>query len=182
MTEDSKDNRVMISANAKTIMCNKPGDDLVRVSRGKYIKSEEAKDRLFFLQMKYSRCIYSHETALFLHGYTEMPDTIYVTCPQGYNVLSLKEEGTVITKVIPENYSADIIECKTTFGNKVRVYSIERTLCDMLRGKRADNHLLINYAMKQYIEQSKRNLEALCEVAERLRVGPKVRRYLDVLL
>lgn len=182
MTEESKDNRAMISANAKTVMYNKPGNDLIRVSRGKYIKSEDAKDRLFFLQMKYSRCIYSHETALFLHGYTEMPDTVFVTCPQGYNVLSLKEEGAVITKLIPENYNADITEIQTVFGNTVRVYSIERTLCDMLRGKRADNHPLINHAMKQYVEQSKRNLDVLCEVAERLRVGPKVRHYLDVLL
>lgn len=181
MTEESKDNRAMISASATTVMCSKPGENLIRVARGKYIKTEEAKDRLFFLQRKYSRCIYSHETALFLHGYTEMPDAIFVTCPQGYNVLSLKAEGAVITKVIPENYSADIIECKTAFGNTVRAYSIERTLCDMLRGKKADNPV-INYAMRQYVAQNKRDLKALCEAAERLRVGPKVRHYLDVLL
>ena len=181
MTEESKDIRAVISASAKTVMCNKPGEELIRVSRGKYIKSDEAKDRLFFLQMKYSRCIYSHETALFLHGYIDEPDTFYVTCPQGYNVLSLKEEGAVITKVIPENYCADIIDHQTAYGNTIRVYSIERTLCDMLRGKRADNPL-INCAMKKYIAQKGRDLDALCEVAERMRVGPKVRHYLDVLL
>ena len=154
---------------------------MIHISRGKYIGQEEVKDRLYVLQVKYSRCIFSHETALFLHGFTAAPEVITVTCPQGYNVTSLKDEKVIIKKVIPANYSSDIEECRTAFGNPVRVYSIERTLCDILRGSGTELSV-ISAAMKKYVAMENRKPEKLLEIADRLRVRPKVLRYLEVLL
>lgn len=153
----------------------------IHISRGKYIEASEAKDKLYALQIQYSRCIYSHETALFLHGFSGAPKEITVTCPQGYNVQSLKKKGIVIKKVILTNYGSDIEECKTPFGNPVRVYSIERTLCDILRGSGSELSV-INSAMKRYAALENRNPEKLLEIADRLHVRPKVLRYMEVLL
>ena len=43
------------------------------------------KDDYYLLQYKYSRGIYSHETALYLHGYTDrIQDSYCMTFPRGY--------------------------------------------------------------------------------------------------
>lgn len=151
---------------------------MLRISRGKYIKKEAAKDRLYFLQMKYSRGIFSYETALYLHGFLESePEQITMTFPQGYNVPSLKDEGVLVKKVIRDNYSMEIETQQTIYGNPIRVYSIERTLCDILRGRGSDIYV-IGAAMKQYAARKDRDIPKLMRIAEQLRVGPKVRRYL----
>ena len=151
------------------------------LGRGKYVSQGEAADRLFCLQVKYSRGIYSHETALYLHGYLDGLGTVAMTCPQGYNVSSMDGEGVTVRKLIPDNYGADIEEIRTEFGNPVRVYSIERTLCDLLRGTKTD-HAVINAAMKRYAASPDCKPDTLLEVADRLRVRPKVLPYMEILM
>lgn len=156
-------------------------NDKVRVTKGIYLTSEEAQDRLYYLQTKYSRGIFSNNTALFLFGYVEHLDEVTMTFPQGYNVSSLKDEGIIVRKLIPENYSADIEEIQTAKGNIVRVYSIERTLCDMLRGSRIDYFTVTN-AMHRYASNQNRRPDKMLEIAERLRVRPKVMPFVEAML
>ena len=44
---------------------------LIRYGRGIYIKSDAWEDDLYLLQQKYRRGIYSHDTALYLLGYSD---------------------------------------------------------------------------------------------------------------
>ena len=67
--------------------------ELYRFGRGLYVQSSAWEDDFYLLQQKYSRGIYSHDTALYLLGYSDRTPAKYtMTFPKGYNALSLKQE------------------------------------------------------------------------------------------
>lgn len=156
--------------------------ELIRFSRGLYVKNNSWEDDFYLLQQKYKRGIYSHDTALYLLGYSDRtPSTYTMTFPKGYNTPSLKDENINIVRVIEDNYNAGIIEILSPSGNKIKVYDLERTLCDILRGKGSDIQI-INFAMKKYASSKQKDINELMKYADKLRVKPKILRYMEVLL
>jgi hydroxypyruvate isomerase len=80
-----------------------------------------------------------------------------------------------------ENYLFGIIELKSPYGNPIRAYNLERTLCDILRGSGSDVQI-VGAAMKKYATSKEKDIHKLIQYAEQLRVKPKVLRYMEVLL
>ena len=150
--------------------------------RGLYVRRNSWEDDFYLLQKKYGRGIYSHDTALYLLGYSDRTPAKYtMTFPKGYNAPSLKQEIIIIKRVVPENYEFGQIQIKSPAGNLIRTYDLERTLCDILRGNGSDIQIITD-AMKRYAASGEKNIHKLMQYAERLRVRPKVLRYLEVLL
>lgn len=156
--------------------------ELYRFGRGLYVRSNVWEDDFYLLQRKYGRGVYSHDTALYLLGYSDRTPAQYtMTFPKGYNTPSLKQESIVVKRVVLENYSFGIIEINSPCGNPLRVYDLERTLCDILRGRGSDIQI-VGAAMKRYATSKEKNIHKLMKYAEQLRVKPKVLRYMEVLL
>jgi predicted transcriptional regulator of viral defense system len=156
--------------------------ELYRFGRGLYVRSNAWEDDFYLLQRKYGRGIYSHDTALYLLGYSDRTPAQYtMTFPKGYNSPSLKQESINIKRVVPENYSFGVIELQSPCGNPIRVYDLERTLCDILRGSGSDIQI-VGTAMKRYAASKEKDIHKLMQYAEQLRVKPKVLRYMEVLL
>ena len=156
--------------------------EIYRLGRGLYVRSNAWEDDFYLLQRRYGRGIYSHDTALYLLGYSDRTPAQYtMTFPKGYNSPSLKQERIIIKRVVPENYSFGEIELLSPCGNPIRVYDIERTLCDILRGSGSDIQV-IGAAMKKYAASKERDIHKLMQYADQLRVKPKVLRYMEVLL
>ncbi len=156
--------------------------EIYRFGRGLYVKSSAWEDDFYLLQSKYGRGIYSHDTALYLLGYTDRTPVKYtMTFPKGYNTSSLKQENLIVKRVVLENYEFGIIEIKSPSGNKIRVYDLERTLCDILRGNGSDVQI-VGEAMKRYAASKKKNIHKLMQYADQLRVKSKIIRYMEVLL
>lgn len=153
-----------------------------QVCRGIYVRNDEWADEFFILQHKYHRGVFSHTTALYLHGYSDrVPMSFHMTFPKGYNSLSLKKENVTITRVTDSLYNLGLSETISPSGNKVVTYDIERCLCDVLRGK-GDDIQITGSAMKKYILSKDCNINKLMHYAKLLRVEPKVRKYVEVLL
>lgn len=156
--------------------------ELYRFGRGLYVRTSVWEDDIYLLQRKYGRGIYSHDTALYLLGYSDRTPAQYtMTFPKGYNSPSLKQENINIKRVVPENYSFGVIELQSPCGNPIRVYDIERTLCDILRGSGSDIQI-VGVAMKKYAFSKEKDIHKLMQYADQLRVKPKVLRYMEVLL
>lgn len=156
--------------------------ELYRFGRGLYVRSSAWEDDFYLLQRRYRRGIYSHDTSLYLLGYSDRTPAQYtMTFPKGYNSPSLKQENINIKRVVPENYSFGVIELKSPCGNPVRVYDLERTLCDILRGSGSDIQI-VNAAMKKYAASREKDIHKLMQYADQLRVKPKVLRYTEILL
>ncbi|MBR5950533.1 MAG: type IV toxin-antitoxin system AbiEi family antitoxin domain-containing protein [Actinomycetaceae bacterium] len=156
--------------------------ELYRYGRGIYVKKDAWEDDFYLLQYKYARGIYSHDTALYLLNYSDRTPAKYtITFPKGYNSPSLKQENVTVKRVVPENYDFGIVEIQSPSGNPIRVYDLERTLCDILRGNGSDIQIVTD-AMKRYASSKTKNIHKLMKYAQQLRVQPKVQRYMEVLL
>lgn len=156
--------------------------ELTKFGRGLYTINSAWEDDFFLLQQKYRKGIYSHDTALYLLGYSDRTPSFYtMTFPKGYNAPSIKQENIKMIRVIPENYDLGIIEIQSPSNNPIYIYDLERTLCDILRGKGSDIQI-INAAMKKYANSKNKNINLLMQYAKQLKVKDKVMRYMEVLL
>ncbi|MBQ0058963.1 MAG: type IV toxin-antitoxin system AbiEi family antitoxin domain-containing protein [Lachnospiraceae bacterium] len=156
--------------------------ELIRCSRGIYMLVDEWEDEFYLLQQRYKRGIFSHATALYLLGYSErVPLSFHMTFPTKYNSQSLKQENVVVTRVNDNNYELGVSSVATPSGNQVQIYDLERSLCDVVRGS-GDDIQIIQFAMKKYISSKERDINKLMRYAKQLRVEPKVRKYVEVLL
>ena len=156
---------------------------LERVGHGVYITPDVLEDKMFTLQARKNRLIYSHDTALFLHDLTDRdPLTYSVTVPTGYNTKRLTEEGLSVFSIKPHLYGMGITMAQSPFGRPIRAYDAERTLCDMLRSRRQMDGALFPEALKRYVRRKSKNIPLLMRYAESLRVDKLLRQYLEVLL
>ena len=156
--------------------------EMYRFGRGLYVQCNTWEDDFYLLQHKYRRGIYSHDTALYLLGYSDRTPAKYtMTFPKGYNTPSLKQKNMIVKRVIPENYEFGKIEIDSPSGNPIQIYNLERTLCDILRGSGSDIQI-VGAAMKRYAASKDKNMHKLMQYADQLHVKPKVLRYMEVLL
>ena len=157
--------------------------EIYQVGRGIYALPEVWEDEMYFLQYRYSKGIFSHGTALYLHGMTDRtPHSYTMTFPRGYNTGGAKAQGVIAKVASSELYEMGMTEMASPCGNPLKVYDVERTLCDIVRGKNADDIQLVNQAMKVYAVSKKKDIAKLFGYAEKLRVKSKIVRYMEVLL
>ena len=156
---------------------------LYRAARGIYALPEAWEDEMYFLQYRFSKGVFSNETALYLHGLSDRTPISYtLTFPHGYNAAGLKKHNAKAKFAKPEIYGLGITETNSPFGNPIRVYDVERTLCDIVKGNNSCDIQLVNQAMKAYAVFKEKDIAKLIASAERLRVKPKILRYMEVLL
>ena len=156
---------------------------LAKADRGIYIKPEMLEDEMYILQYKYGKGIFSHETALYIHGLTDrVPMKFTMTFPYGYHVHSLKNENVKIKKTVKDLYELGLINGVSPYGNPIRLYDVERTLCDIVKGNNTCDIQVVNQAMKQYARMPGRNVTKLFDYAGKVRVKHKVLNYMEVLL
>ena len=158
-------------------------NELVRVERGLYCLPDTWEDEYVMAQHRFARGVFSHDTALYLLGLCDSaPESLMMSFPRGYNPSSAKREGIVV-KSSPEGlHDLGLAELITPYGNSVRVYDAERTLCDMLRGMSSPDLQLLSPAFRLYFSSGGRNLSKLQSFADKLGVVAKVKRYMEVLL
>ena len=108
---------------------------LTKVSRGIYIINGNLEDELYIYQQRYAKGIFSHETALYIHNFTDRMLYNYImTFPQGYHIKA--NNNFIIKQANLDIYNLGIQEKKTSYGNKIRVYNIERTLSESSKGRK----------------------------------------------
>ena len=157
--------------------------DLERVTTGIYVLPEEFADRMYIVQLRRPKIIYSHETALFLHELTDRdPINYMVTVPTGYNPTRLREDGFTVFTIKRELHEIGVTKLTTMFGNAVTVYDLERTICDCLRSRNNLDIAVVTDAVKRYAKRKDKNLSKLMQMAETFKVTKLLRGYMEVLL
>lgn len=154
-----------------------------RVAQGVYLAEDAWPDELYLLCLSNSRIVFSHETALMLHGLMERePKITSVTVKAGYNASHLRRKGIRVYQVKPDVYDLGVVDVRTSFGNTVRAYDMERTICDILRYKDAMDVQIFQYAMKEYMGSTHKNLNHLMTYAKKFQIESAVRTYTEVML
>ncbi|MFI3202646.1 MAG: type IV toxin-antitoxin system AbiEi family antitoxin domain-containing protein [Eubacteriales bacterium] len=156
---------------------------LEQATRGVYTLPEVWEDEFINLQNRFKRGVYSHETALFIHDLTDRtPNAYHMTFPSTYNLTKVKRENVRCSQVGAQLHDLGIEEAVSPAGNKIYVYCIERTLCDILIPRNQTDIQVVSEAFKRYVKRKDRDIMRLSEYAKRLKVEEKVRTYLEVLL
>ncbi|MGL4762810.1 MAG: type IV toxin-antitoxin system AbiEi family antitoxin domain-containing protein [Sarcina sp.] len=156
---------------------------ILKVDRGIYCRPDVWEDEMYILQYKYSKGVFSHETALYIHGFTDRTPMSYVmTFPAGYNNRRLKNENIKVKNTVENIYNLGIVESESPCGNIINIYDLERTLCDIVRGNNICDIQIVNAAMKKYAMSKERNISKLMNYARQLKVENKITNYMEVLL
>jgi len=105
-----------------------------------------------------------------------------MTFPLNYNTSNLKKRNVRAINVKMNLYDVGVININKPPENSVRVYNVERTLCDILKGRSNTDIQIISEAFKKYMSGSEKNIPLLSKYAKMLRVEKKIRAYLEVLI
>ncbi len=156
---------------------------LIRIERGVYSLPDIPVDCFFSSQARYAKGVFSHNTALYLHGLSDRtPYELEMTFPRSYNITKCKENGIRPYRTTEQNYRSDVMEVKTPSNNTVYAYSAERTICDVFRySKGAPSDEEIN-AIKRYLKKSERDLNRLISIAKRQKTDKIIRHFLEALI
>lgn len=154
-----------------------------RISKGQYIFPNDMQDELLSISKRSDQIIFSHETALFLHGISDRtPFEHTVTAPSGCVPSAAIKAECKVYYIKPELFELGKTALKTPAGNFVPAYDLERTICDVIRSRNKLGTETFLSALKQYAASPKKNLNKLNEYAKQMRVANVLRQYLEVLL
>jgi predicted transcriptional regulator of viral defense system len=156
---------------------------LERVSRGQYILPDSFPDELHIWQRRMNLLVYSHETALFLHGMAERtPAKHSVTLPSDVRLSPTFPGDIKVYFVKPGLHELGVAFLPSMMGHEVRAYDVERTICDIVRRRSRIDDQSVIAAVKNYASMKGRDLNRLGRYAEAFRIVGILRKYLEVLL
>ena len=155
--------------------------EIQKVSYGLYALKNVIPDELFITQLLSPRAIFSHESALFFNGYSDqVPFRYTISVPHGYISKNLSEQYDV-RHVAKESAEEGIKIIKSELGNDLRVYSIERTLCELLhKPSDLDKERFIP-AIQKYLRSKNKDILILMHFAKMFRVEKRLLPYLEVI-
>ena len=154
-----------------------------RVAQGVYLSKDAFEDEMYVLQARSKKAIFSHETALYLHDLSDRNPSIYdITIPYGYGNSYKDEKNVNLHYVKKELLDLGVTEMTSPFGMKVRVYDVERTICDIVKNKNRMDSEIFTRALQRYSKLKSKDLNKLMRYAKQLKVDKKVREYMEVLI
>lgn len=158
-------------------------DRIYRIARGQYILSDDMSDDLFSISKRSSNIIFSHETALYLHGISDRtPFEHTITAPSRCIPSASIRSECKVYYIKPELFELGRTILKTPAGNDVPAYDLERTICDIIRSRNKVGNETFLSALKLYVKNPNKDLNKLYFYAQKLRVSNILRPYLEVLL
>lgn len=154
-----------------------------RIVKGQYILPDDMQDELLSISKRSENIIFSHETALYLHGISDRtPFEHTVTAPSGCIPSTAIKSECKVYYIKPELFDLGKTELKTPSGNFVPCYDLERTICDAIRSRNKLGTETFLAALKLYAANPKKDLNKLNSYAKKMRVSNTLRQYLEVLL
>ena len=156
---------------------------LVRISRGYYGLPNYIEDEYYKIASKSRNARFSMATALYLHNLSDRTPLVYnITLPFGYSGVLQKEKNVILNFVKRELLDLGVIEITSPFGIKIKVYDIERTICDIIKNKNKMDAEIFSKALKDYAKSKNKNLSKLTKYASAMNIEKKVSEYMEVLL
>lgn len=157
--------------------------NLERIVKGVYVLPDAWVDHMELLASRSRNVIFSHETALELHGLSDRESSqMNVTVPSGYNSSSLKRAGIKVYFVKRELHRVGAEVTLSPDGAEIPVYNMERTICDILRQRKSFSADRQVEALKSYMRSTKRNLVRLDEYSRIFGVSRILLPKIEVLL
>ena len=159
-------------------------NQLVKIRRGVYAKTEGAIDDLYQFQRRYPKIVYSGITALYLLGLTDrIPDVMEFTVVKGYRVRKESVGSQAICHIEnnAELFGMGNVNSKTIFGNIVTCFSKEKMVVEMIRKRDEYDSELFLKALKTFLKGTDKHMDFLFEYARMRKIEEKVYRILEAM-
>jgi hypothetical protein len=127
-------------------------------------------------------CIFSYVSALDILGETDLiPGYMEVTVYSGYNASHLPED-VILHYLRKDLYELGIVARVTKYGNQVRQYDFEKTICDLVANRYQVDPDLFSKSMFRYVQNKDRDMHKLMSYGKLMGIDHKLRDIFEVLL
>lgn len=157
---------------------------LERLRPGVYQVKGELTDDFVLISSKSKRIVFSHQTALYLYDLSDRtPNIFHISVPQGYNASHIKKRyGNLKLHYIQKDFfDVGLSEIETPLGNKVPVYDMDRTICDIVMNREKIDTQIFTNAITRYFKSNNKNLRRLIKYSRMFNIEEDVRKYIEVL-
>lgn len=157
---------------------------IYRIEKGIYGKKDSFEDEYFIIQNRYKNAIFSYNTALYFLNKTEVtPNIIDISIPNDYNVSTINTKQIRVHYVSRENMELGSIRIKSPFGNTIKSYNLERTICDIVKNERKSGLDIEqrNKIIRKAFSNNDIDGSILIQYAKKLKCEKKIRVIMEVL-
>ncbi len=124
-------------------------------------------------------CLVSALAYYELTSYT--PGEYTVAVRRNYNI-KLPDYPPIKLYYFSDKYYMDGVEKIDINGNIIKIYSIEKTICDCLRyGDKISKDIIVE-SIKEYVKRRDKNISKLMNYAAKAKVKDVVQKYMEVLM
>lgn len=161
-------------------------NNLVKIDRGIYCKKNNLVDELFLIYQKCPQVVFSHDEAFYFYNLSDREPLVHtLTIYSGYNTHRLKVKSDLKIKIF--NVKKELMDVgkvfvKSSFGNEIPMYNLERTICDLVRSRNSIEIQEFTSVLKNYVKRNDKNLNLLMEYAKLFNIDNILKKYMGVLL
>lgn len=154
-----------------------------RVKKGIYISSDMIEDEFYIFQLKNKNAIFSYNTAMYLFRASERtPEKIDVTVYSGYNVQRFPNNMRV-HYVKKDLLNLGVVIVNSPSGFKVKVYNMERTICDILKNRNTGiDKEQSNKFIRNIIKRNKADINKIYEYAKKLKCSKQLEIVMEWII
>lgn len=153
---------------------------LFPVQRGIYVTDEGYVDDFYLLQARFPKGIFSHETTLYLQGFSDRAPII-PTMTFRYGTSTSRMKGEIRPVIVSSDFELGKIEIEKN-GSMLMVYDVERTLVDMLKPRYDTDFEQFIPAIKRYAVSKNKDINKLFRYAQHFGLEVEMQKYIGELL
>lgn len=152
---------------------------LKRIAHGLYAGADKDINEFWLTGKKYKNGIYSHNTALYFYGMTDRtPFKLDMTFPSNNRV---NNDLLNVHYIKKELYDLGLTELEIEKNFTIKIYNIERTICDIIRDRNKIDLQIFNTAINEYMKRKDKNLILLSEYTKKFKIDKILAQYMEVL-
>jgi predicted transcriptional regulator of viral defense system len=112
---------------------------------------------------------------------TYTPGEYTIAVRRNYNI-KLPDYPPIKLYYFSDKYYMDGVEKIDINGNIIKIYNIEKTICDCLRYEDKISKDIIIESIKEYVKRKDKNISKLMNYAAKAKVKDVVQKYIEVLV
>lgn len=148
--------------------------DLIKLEGGIYLLDNSYSDELYTTQLRFSKGVYSHETAVMLHSLsTYSPFVYHLTFPRGYHLTNPEKNYIYSHHMSADKFNIGIVKMDSWHGNSIFVTDLERTVIDMMNNRKAFPGI-VDEMINNYFWTEDKNIDKLKKYANAFGVQKEV--------
>lgn len=155
---------------------------VARAAQGLYVLADILPDPLIVAQHRFAQGVFSHETALYLHDFSDrVPLRMMMTVPSGWGSPYQTDPDMQFFYRKRSKFEMGLSRVPTKAGPQIRCYDLERTICDCVYDINKLDRDIVMTALKKYMKSKESKPSKLLSCAQTMGIRDKIFQYMEVL-